>query len=185
MRALRARMRWPASMSRGRPACWCWLLRWRASPAGLRWRVGRPGGSALLCAWHMRGRALASVVCQQAFASFALAKGVLTKRCVPNRLVPSSVAARVSRKCIIDARQGGVAKKKETDMSNLSDVVGAPACGTTDPAPACGTKDPAPACGIACGFADPAPACGSADPKAAPAWRRGAHRTGSRLPHHG
>lgn len=75
--------------------------------------------------------------------------------------------------------------KKETDMSNLNDVVGAPACGTTDPAPACGTKDPAPACGIACGFADPAPACGSADPKAAPAWRRGAHRTGSRLPHHG
>lgn len=66
--------------------------------------------------------------------------------------------------------------KKETDMSNLNDVVGAPACGTTDPAPACG---------IACGFADPAPACGSADPKAAPAWRRGAHRTGSRLPHHG
>lgn len=55
--------------------------------------------------------------------------------------------------------------KKETDMSNLNDVVGAPACGTTDPAPACGTKDSAPACGSA----DPAPACGSADPKAVPA----------------
>lgn len=40
--------------------------------------------------------------------------------------------------------------KKETDMSNLNDVVGAPACGTTDPAPACGTKDSAPACGTAC-----------------------------------
>lgn len=50
--------------------------------------------------------------------------------------------------------------KKETDMSNLNDVVGTPACGTTDPAPACGT---------ACGSADSAPACGSADPKAAPA----------------
>lgn len=49
-------------------------------------------------------------------------------------------------------------------MSNLNDVVGAPACGTTDPAPACGTKGPAPACGTACDSADSkaAPACGSA-----------------------
>lgn len=49
-------------------------------------------------------------------------------------------------------------------MSNLNDVVGAPACGTTDPALACGTKGPAPACGTACDSADSkaAPACGSA-----------------------
>ena len=43
-------------------------------------------------------------------------------------------------------------------MSNLNDVVGAPACGSADPAPACGT---------ACGSADPAaaPACGTKDPE--------------------